>query len=147
MYSFSDRIRAVKFYINCGFNAAYTVRKFGYLDATSLKHWYKEYLETDTLHEQKVKYSKYTDLEKRVAVDYYFEHHQNALKTVQELGYPSRPLLMNWVKELNQNHAEERCKVFKSHVRCSQEEQIKAVMEHLQIHCLQTLCWIVLLSN
>jgi putative transposase len=129
MYSYTDRIRAVKFYINCGFNAAYTVRKLGYPDATSLKHWYKEYLENDTLHEQKVKYSKYTDHEKRVAVDYYYKYNQNALRTVLELGYPSRPLLMSWVKELNPNHAEEHCKVFKSHVRCSHEEQIKAVIE------------------
>lgn len=30
MYSYEDRIRAVKFYINCGYNAAYTVRKLGY---------------------------------------------------------------------------------------------------------------------
>ena len=25
MYSYEERIRAVKFYINCGYNAAYTV--------------------------------------------------------------------------------------------------------------------------
>ena len=41
MYSYDDRIRAVKFYINCGYNAAYTVGKLGYPDATSLKHWYR----------------------------------------------------------------------------------------------------------
>lgn len=40
MYSYEDRIRAVKFYINCGYNAAYTVRKLGYPDVTNLKHWY-----------------------------------------------------------------------------------------------------------
>ena len=31
MYSYEDRIRAVKFYINCGYNATYTARKLGYL--------------------------------------------------------------------------------------------------------------------
>ena len=36
MYSYDDRIRAVKFYINCGYNAAYTVSKLGYPDATRL---------------------------------------------------------------------------------------------------------------
>jgi len=30
MYSYEDRIRAVKFYINCGYNAAYTVSKLDY---------------------------------------------------------------------------------------------------------------------
>ena len=41
MYSYEDRIRAVKFYITCGYNAAYTVSKLGYPDASNLKHWYK----------------------------------------------------------------------------------------------------------
>lgn len=41
MYSYEDRIRAVKFYITCGYNAAYTVSKLGYPDASNLKrpHW------------------------------------------------------------------------------------------------------------
>ena len=30
MYSYEDRIRAVKFYITCGYNAAYTVSKLTY---------------------------------------------------------------------------------------------------------------------
>lgn len=36
MYSYEDRIRAVKFYINCGYNATYTVLKLGYPDVTNL---------------------------------------------------------------------------------------------------------------
>ena len=47
MYSYEDRIRAVKFYINCGYNAAYTVSKLGYPDASNLKHWYREYSESN----------------------------------------------------------------------------------------------------
>ena len=43
MYSYEERIRAVKFYINCGYNAAYTVSKLGYPDASNLKRWYREY--------------------------------------------------------------------------------------------------------
>lgn len=50
MYSYEDRIRAVKFYITCGYNAAYTVSKLGYPDASNLKHWYKEYSESNDLH-------------------------------------------------------------------------------------------------
>ena len=83
MYSYEDRIRAVKFYINCGYNAAYTVRKLGYPDATNLKHWYREYSESNVLHQGRKKVSKYSDKEKRDAVDYYFSHDRNALKTVK----------------------------------------------------------------
>ena len=74
MYSYDDRIRAVRFYINCGYNAAYTVQKLGYPDATSLKHWYREYTQTNDLHHGRKKVSKYSDKEKRIAVDYYFDH-------------------------------------------------------------------------
>ena len=129
MYSYEERIRAVKFYINCGYNAAYTVRKLGYPDAMQLNRWYKEYSRENDLHQGRKKYSKYTDKEKRVAVDYYFSHDRNALKTVKSLGYPSRTLLLEWVTELYPEEGERRCKSFKSPVRCSQEEKIQAVME------------------
>lgn len=129
MYSYEDRIRAVKFYINCGYNAAYTVRKLGYPDASNLKHWYREYSEFNDLHQGRKKVSKYSDKEKRDAVDYYYAHDRNALKTVKALGYPSRPLLLKWVKELDPEEGERRCRVFKAPVRCSQEEKIQAVNE------------------
>ena len=129
MCSYEDRIRAVKFYITCGYNAAYTVSKLGYPDASNLKHWYKEYSESNDLHKGRKKVSKFSDREKRDAVDYYFAHDRNALQTVKALGYPSRPLLIQWVKELCPEEGKRRCKSFKSHVRCSQEEKIQAVME------------------
>ena len=50
------------------------------------------------------------------------------MKTVKDLGYPSRPLLVQWIKELHPEE-ERRCKLFKPYVRCSQEEKIQAVME------------------
>lgn len=37
MYSYEDCIRVVKFYINCGYNARYTVRRLGYLVLASFK--------------------------------------------------------------------------------------------------------------
>ena len=100
MYSYEERIRAIKFYINCGYNAAYTVRKLGYPDVTQLPRWYKEYINNNDIHKERIKWLKYSDKEKCIAVDYYFEHGRNALQTVKALGYPSRPLLMKWVKEL-----------------------------------------------
>ena len=129
MYSYEERIRAIKFYINCGYNAAYTVRKLGYPNVTQIPRWYKEYISNNDLHKERTKWFKYSDKEKRLAVDYYFEHGRNALKTVKALGYPSRPLLIEWVKELDPEEGKRRCKSFKSPVRCSHEEQIQAVME------------------
>lgn len=128
MYSYEDRIRAVRFYINCGYNAAYTVNKLGYPDVTCLKYWYREYTQSNDLHQGRKKVSKFSDQEKRAAVDYYFSHGKNIQKTVKELGYPSRPLLAAWVKELCPAE-ERRCKTYKPYVRYSQEEIIQAVTE------------------
>lgn len=63
------------------------------------------------LYEDKRKYGKCSDKEKRTAVDYYFSYERDALKIVKVLGYPSRAVLIEWVKEL------------------SPEEKIWAVME------------------
>ena len=64
MYSYEERIRAIKFYINCGYNAAYTVRKLGYPDVTQISRWYKEYINNNDLHKERTKWFKYTDKEK-----------------------------------------------------------------------------------
>lgn len=129
MYSYEERIRAVKFYINCGCNAAYTVHKLGYPDESLIPKWYNEYINNDDLHKERTKWFKYSPKQKRTAVDYYFEHGKNVLQTVKALGYPSRPLLVEWVKELSPEEGERRCKSFKPPVRCSHEEQVQAVME------------------
>ncbi|MDE8682686.1 IS3 family transposase, partial [Blautia schinkii] len=99
--------------------AAYTVSKLGYPDASNLKRWYREYSESNDLHKGRKKVSKFSYREKRDAVDYYFARDRNVLQTVKSLGYPSRPLLMQWVKELFPEEGNSRCKSFKPHVRCS----------------------------
>ena len=77
MYSYEERIRAIKFYINCGYNAAYTVRKLGYPDVSQIPRWYKEYINNKDLHKERVKWFKYSDKEKRLAVDYSNEKFHN----------------------------------------------------------------------
>ena len=84
---------------------------------------YREYSQFNDLHQGRKKVSKYSDKEKRDTVDYYFSHECNALKTVRELGYPRRPLLVQWVKELYPEEGKKRCQSFKPHVRCSHEEK------------------------
>lgn len=129
MYSYEDRMRAIKFYIDCGFNAAYTVRKLGYPNAAQISRWYSEYLAKKDLHQERTKWLKFSGKEKRIAVDYYFSHGQNALQTVKTLGYPSRSLLSQWVKELSPETENRCCKIIKPHIKCSQEEKIQAVIE------------------
>lgn len=129
MYSLEDRLRAVKLYFDLGENAALTVRRLGYPDVTSLAHWVDEYRRNQSLHGQKRRYSKYSDGEKERAVRHYMENGKNLLQTVKTLGYPSRPLLKEWVESYDPAEAERRCQVFKSHVRCTQEQREQAVRE------------------
>ena len=129
MYSFEQRLKAVKLYFDLGQNAALKVRRLGYPDVTSLAHWVDEYQRNQSLHEQKRRYSKYSDEEKERAIHHYMENGENFLQTVKALGYPSRPLLKAWVEAYEPAEAERRCQVFKSHVRCTQEQREQAVRE------------------
>jgi transposase-like protein len=129
MYSLEKWLNAVKLYFELGNNAALTVRRLGYPDVTSLAHWIDEYQRDQSLHARKCRYSKYSDNEKERAIRYYMENGKNILQTVKTLGYPSRPLLKTWIEEYDPAEAERRCQIFKSHVRCTQEQQEQAVRE------------------
>lgn len=132
MYSFEKRLRAVELYFELGNNAALTVRRLGYPDVTSLAHWVDEYQRNRSLHPLKHRYSKYSDEEKKCAIQYYMENGKNILQTVKVLGYPSRPLLKSWINEYNPMEAERRCQNFKPHVRCTRDQQAQAVQESCQ---------------
>ena len=43
MYSYEDRIRAVRLYIKLGKRSAATIRRLGYPTKNSLKSWHREY--------------------------------------------------------------------------------------------------------
>lgn len=128
MYSLEERLLAVKTYYEMGCSARATVRRLGYPDESNLYHWVKEYERDNGLHEHRIRYSKYTESEKRAAVEYYYAHGQNCLKTVKDLGYPSRTLLMHWLEE-NPKKVEIDCKKRKTWVKCSEEQREQAVLE------------------
>lgn len=43
MYSYEDRIRAVRLYIKLGRRVAATIRQLGYPTKNSLKSWHREF--------------------------------------------------------------------------------------------------------
>lgn len=138
MYTHEERLNAVNLYFKLGNNAALTVRRLGYPDVTTLAHWVDEYRRTNSIHSTKKRYNKFADEQKAYAVRYYMEHGRNILQTVKVLGYPSRTLLKSWLEEREPAEAEQRCKNFKSYVRCTQEDRVRAVLEscrgELKIH-------------
>ena len=99
MYSCEERLKAVKLYIQYDLSAASVIRELGYPDYKSLIAWYKQYIETGKLINNSEPYTKYTDEQRSIAVKHYLEHGKCISRTCRVLGYPSRPLLTQWIKE------------------------------------------------
>jgi len=49
MYSYEDRVRAVRLYIKLGKRVGLTIRQLGYPTENALKGWYREYEERGDL--------------------------------------------------------------------------------------------------
>ena len=102
MYSYEDRIRAVKLYIKLGKRAAATVRQLGYPNSKALKAWYREYEQGQDLKLGRSRiWQKYSDLQRQVAVDHYVEHGHCLAQTVKVLGYPCTETLREWIEGLH----------------------------------------------
>jgi putative transposase len=100
MYSYDERLKAVKLLLQYDMSYSTVVRELGYPSKASLRGWYNEYLQEGGLHRDYVKPSKFTEKDKLRAVNYYLEHGKCISRTVRKLGYPSRPTLNKWVLEL-----------------------------------------------
>jgi putative transposase len=101
MYSYEDRVRAVRLYIKLGHRIAATRRQLGYAAKNSLLAWYAEYVQQQDLRRgyQRTKWM-YDDEEKQRAVSHYLEHGQCLAYTIRTLGYPTRETLNGWIAEL-----------------------------------------------
>ena len=101
MYSYEDRIRAVKLYIKLGKRTGATIRKLGYPTKNALKSWHREYEQGCDLPAGYVRSRpKYSDEQKKVAVEHYLNHDRCLAGTLRALGYPERETLAAWVDAL-----------------------------------------------
>lgn len=100
MYSYDDRIRAVKLYIQYGKSAATTVRKLGYPSRKNLRRWYRTYARTGDLPAGYSKIERYSPEQKRTAVEHYLAHGSCLARTSRALGYPGADTLRAWIDEL-----------------------------------------------
>lgn len=98
-YTPEQKAFAVKYYLEHGNNASRTVRDIGYPTLISLRCWLSEYV-PDTAVKSVVKprnVVRYTEEQKKQAVEYYINHDRNLSHTVQALGYPSVLTLSKWI--------------------------------------------------
>ena len=100
MYSYEDRIRAVKLYIKYDFSAATVIRELGYPSRKALVGWYKEFQAKGDLKVVTERKPRYSEEQKQRAVNHYLEHGRCIRRTVRVLGYPSRTELTQWIDEL-----------------------------------------------
>lgn len=128
MYSYEQRIKAVKLLIQYDMGYAAVVRELGYPnDVHSLRNWYKEYTEKGDLNKVFPKAYKFTEDQKIAAVNYYLEHGKNISKTCKKLGYPSRPQLRLWIDELAPDQ-KKCCRASSGSIKYSREHKEKAVI-------------------
>ncbi|PWE53335.1 IS3 family transposase [Metarhizobium album] len=100
MYSYEDRMRAVQLYIKLGKRVKATIRQLGYPTKNALKHWCREYERGHVLAAGYVRTKqRYSDEQKRIAVEHYLSHGRCLAWTMRALGYPCRQKLSAWIDE------------------------------------------------
>ena len=101
MYPHGERIRAVKLYIELGKRSAATIQQLGYPTKNSLATWYREFHRRGDLQVGYARRkSKYSDEQKKLAVEHYMNHGHCFSATLKALGYPGRYTLTAWVRKL-----------------------------------------------
>ncbi len=101
MYSYEDRLRAVRLYIKLGKRIGLTIRQLGYPTKNALKIWYCEYEQRLDLPVGYIRQPRYSQAHKERAVEHYLGHGRCIAATIKALGYPSRSLLSAWLQELH----------------------------------------------
>ena len=128
MYSYEDRLKAIKLYIKYDLSIADTIHELGYPSRNMLRQWYQEYIETGELHKFHGKKPKYSLEDKKRAISYYMEHGRNMARTIKAIGYPHRETMREWIHELAPNER----KVYSKHssmVKYTSEQKKEAVIE------------------
>jgi hypothetical protein len=109
MYSYEDRIRAVKLYIKLGKHTGATIRQLGYPTKNSLKSWHEEYERCPDLSRGYVlSKPKYSLAQREKAVGYYLccrrrIFHPHAGISLTQFRTPNSLLnfafrLLGWIK-------------------------------------------------
>ena len=98
MYSYEDRLRAVRLYIKLGKRVGLTIRQLGYPTENALKGWYLEYEAGHVLPAGYVRQPRYSQAQKDRAVEHYLGHRRCIAATIKSLGYPSRDSLSAWIE-------------------------------------------------
>ena len=129
MYSYEDRIKAVKLYIKLGHKSSAVKRILGYPTKKYIRRWYLRYMEEGDLPKDYIRPPHFTSEQKQQAVEHYFKNGRCGAFTMKALGYPCRAVLNRWLDEcddssITRNHTKRSVKPF-----ATQEQQKHAVID------------------
>ena len=99
MYSKEQQTKAIKLYIKYGLKPAPVIHELGYPSENALRNWYNRYLKSGKYYDHKLRRSKYSEKDRKRAVEFYLTHGRNASLTRRTLGYPCKPVLTEWLSE------------------------------------------------
>lgn len=125
MYSREEKLKAVELFIKYDKSPASVIRELGYPRRATLYAWYEEYLANGCRMPSTCAHRRYTEDQKRGAVDHFFEHGRRLARTMRALGYPSQELLGAWIDELEPGRRPKRS----SARRFSHEAKEQAVID------------------
>ena len=126
MFAYEDKLKAIKLYLKYESYAA-AINELGYPSRGALIQWVKEYKDNGDIRKENTRKSKYTNNEKQQAVDHYLEFGKCYSRTCRMLGYPSRELLRQWVRDL----APESRKFKRNGLKLTSDEKEAAVLSLL----------------
>lgn len=125
MYSREEKLKVVEPFIKYGKSPASVIRELGHPCRATLYAWYEEYLANGCRIPSTSAHRRYTENQKRAAVDRFFGHGRCLARTMRALGYPSQELLAAWIDELEPGRRPKRS----SARRFSHEAKEQAVVD------------------
>ena len=127
MYTKEEKEKAISLYILYGLKTEPVIHELGYPNRKMLRIWYKKYLKTNSC-ERKQRRSKYSENDRKIAVEHFLNHGRNATYTRKVLGYPSRQIMTKWICEDVKDYKPSPLKG-KHFVKYSQEEKKEAALD------------------
>lgn len=100
MYSREEKLKAVELPVKYDMSVTAVIKEIGYPCRATLYAWHKEYLANGFDIPPTSNHRRYTEEQKRTAVEHFFEHGRSLARTMRALGYPSQELLTAWIGEL-----------------------------------------------
>lgn len=125
MYSREEKLKAVELFIRYDKSPASVIREIGYPCRATLYAWHEEHLANGCDMPSVNNYRRYTEEQRRAAVDHFFEHGQCLARTIRALGCPSQELLAAWIDELEPGRRPKRS----SAKRLTHENKQRAVVD------------------